>query len=128
MMHEVTEWTEIAEMDLLTAQREFDQPHRPNFLATCFHAQQCIEKYLKAFLTFHDQSVAKTHDLGLLLGVCRDFAPHWQVWKEDFNLISSHAIEARYPGEPIGREHADHALRVATAFRDAAREELELGL
>ena len=30
---------------------------------TCFAAQQCAEKYMKAFLVEHDVSFSKTHDL-----------------------------------------------------------------
>ena len=33
----------------------------------CFHAQQCVEKCLKAFLTFAQRHVEKTHSLPRLL-------------------------------------------------------------
>ena len=35
-----------------------------------FHCQQAVEKALKAFLTWHDQPFGKTHDLGLIGGLC----------------------------------------------------------
>jgi HEPN domain-containing protein len=31
-----------------------------------FHAQQAVEKALKAFLVWHDAAYAKTHDIGRL--------------------------------------------------------------
>ena len=50
-MNEVAqEWINKAEGDYLTATREADASP-PNYDAVCFHAQQCIEKLLKALLT-----------------------------------------------------------------------------
>jgi HEPN domain-containing protein len=45
-----TEWVGKAEADFATAQREGTAPEEPNYDATCFHAQQCAEKYMKAQL------------------------------------------------------------------------------
>ncbi|MEL6262202.1 MAG: HEPN domain-containing protein [Cyanobacteria bacterium J06626_6] len=36
--------------DFATAQRELDVTKNANYDAVCFHAQQCVEKYLKANL------------------------------------------------------------------------------
>ena len=47
----VMEWVEKAEGDSRTAEREGTVGEGPNYDAVCFHAQQCAEKYLKAFLT-----------------------------------------------------------------------------
>jgi HEPN domain-containing protein len=44
------EWVNKAEADFATAQREIQVTKTPNYDAVCFHAQQCIEKYLKACL------------------------------------------------------------------------------
>ncbi|MBW1960508.1 MAG: HEPN domain-containing protein [Deltaproteobacteria bacterium] len=38
-------------------------------MTVCFHAQQCAEKYLKAFLTFKNIDFPKTHDIGELLAL-----------------------------------------------------------
>ena len=37
----------------------------------CFHAQQAVEKFLKAFLVFHNIDFPKTHDLDFLLLECQ---------------------------------------------------------
>lgn len=39
----------------------------PNAIA--FHCQQAAEKYLKAFLTWHQVAFSKTHDLQELLDI-----------------------------------------------------------
>ncbi|MFQ5675587.1 MAG: HEPN domain-containing protein [bacterium] len=36
--------------DWHTAKRELHVRNNPNYDAACFHAQQCAEKYLKAYL------------------------------------------------------------------------------
>ncbi len=59
------EWVEKAEEDFRVARRE--QGARPAaHNAVCFHAQQCVEKYLKAFLQEHDLPFYRTHDLEAL--------------------------------------------------------------
>mgnify|MGYP000307964815 CR=1 FL=1 len=43
-----------------------------NYTSTiCFHAQQAVEKYLKAFLILHDIDFPRTHDVDYLLLECR---------------------------------------------------------
>jgi HEPN domain-containing protein len=44
------EWIDKAEGDFATARREIRVRQAPNYDAVCFHAQQCVEKYLKARL------------------------------------------------------------------------------
>ena len=63
------EWIEKAEGDFRTALREMRARKQPNYDATCFHAQQCAEKYMKAFLQEKLVPVDKTHDLLRLLSL-----------------------------------------------------------
>ena len=49
----VKEWVDKAEGDFTTASREWRARKCRNHDAVCFHAQQCIEKYLKALLQKH---------------------------------------------------------------------------
>ena len=44
------EWIEKAEDDFAIAGRELRARNNSDYGAACFHAQQCAEKYLKAFL------------------------------------------------------------------------------
>ena len=44
------EWIAKAEEDYLVATREL-KADPPALDAVCFHAQQCIEKYMKAYIT-----------------------------------------------------------------------------
>jgi len=44
----VNEWLRKAEGDFNSALREYRARKFPNYDASGFHAQQCIEKYIKA--------------------------------------------------------------------------------
>jgi len=57
------EWVKKAEGDYQMAGREFRARKNPYYDGVCFHAQQCAEKYLKAFLQEHDQDIPKIHKL-----------------------------------------------------------------
>ena len=66
-IHDTREWIARSREDLDMA--AFALTPKPPFLRDClFHCQQAVEKVCKAFLTFHDESFTKTHnliDLGL---------------------------------------------------------------
>jgi HEPN domain-containing protein len=46
-------WMRKADNDLKTAKDELNT-EEPATDTICFHAQQCAEKYLKAFLIYHE--------------------------------------------------------------------------
>jgi HEPN domain-containing protein len=55
-------WCLKAENDLKNACHEVEHED-PALDTVCFHAQQTAEKYLKAYLLFHDCEIPKTHVL-----------------------------------------------------------------
>lgn len=62
----VQKWILKAQSDFKTAKDEILMKD-PATDAICFHCQQSVEKYLKAFLTFYKIRVGKTHNLALLI-------------------------------------------------------------
>ena len=82
----------------------------------CFHSQQAVEKYLKAFLTDKDVRFEKIHDLRTLLELCiredRDFE---KLDKERISKLSFYAVDLRYPDEFYipSIEEARNALNIA---------------
>ena len=64
------EWIVKAEGDYASALREFRARKNPNYDSACFHAQQCVEKYLKGIMQGRNIPFGKTHDLCLLLAPC----------------------------------------------------------
>ena len=113
----VQEWIDKAAGDFLTATREA-QADPPNYDAACFHAQQCIEKLLKASLIAKEEIPPKTHDLTILGGLLSSLDPHWHWPVEELRLLSRSATVFRYPGETAGRAEADAALRVSRTMRE----------
>jgi HEPN domain-containing protein len=126
MRPEVTEWISYAERDLITAKREFPQEDQPNYEAVCFHSQQCVEKYLKGYLTNLDVSFPKTHDLVKLVRLCLPYVPGWADWERRLYQLDSYALEARYPGDRTTKEEAEDALGLSEEFRLLVRSELGL--
>lgn len=112
----VQEWIDKAEGDYLTAMREADASP-PNYDAVCFHAQQCIEKLLKALLTAKGNTPPKTHDLTVLDRLLSSICPEWHWPIEELRLLSSAAVIFRYPGEFAGPEEADASLVACKAMR-----------
>lgn len=87
-------WLGKADMDLLSAQRLLEI--EPKILDNaCFHSQQAIEKYLKAFLTYHGRDIERTHNIIFLLSECASFDPAFATI--DPQNINVYAVQGRYP-------------------------------
>jgi HEPN domain-containing protein len=89
-------WIEKAEKDLLTSERElsFQDPVTDT---VCFHCQQAVEKYLKAFLVFHQVYFTKTHNIGSLIELCATIDASFNDELEDADTLTDYAVEIRYP-------------------------------
>lgn len=122
MKAEILPWIAKAEGDFATMEREFRARKAPNYDSVCFHAQQGIEKYLKARLVEADIYFPKMHDLGQLLNLVAPVEPMWESFRLALNRISYYAVEFRYPGAFSTREDARESVKMYRAFRKAARQ------
>ena len=117
------EWIQKAEADFQTVQRELRARKHPNLDGACFHAQQCVEKYLKARLQESDIPIPKTHDLARLLDLLKGVEPLWEPMRPACDRLTVFAVRFRYPGRNATRDTAKTALRICrelrTIFRDA---------
>jgi HEPN domain-containing protein len=123
----VRAWFKKAENDLTTAEHTMKLKHPPCD-TVCFHAQQCAEKYLKGFLTFHEIDFPKTHSLEDLVSLCRDVAPPIESELEDIETLSSYGVEVRYPDEiyyDIPKEDAVEAINIAKRVKVIILKHLE---
>ena len=119
------EWIEKAEEDYNSA-KWLQQSPNPVHNSICFHVQQCIEKYLKAWLQEANISFSKTHDLQELLDLIVSTVSAWQTWKPGFKIISTYAVDSRYPGDSATAENTQHAMQICDEVRQAIRTQLEL--
>lgn len=123
----VREWLAKADGDYRTARREFDVADGANHDAVCFHAQQCIEKTIKAMLIQRKIAPPRTHDLVEIAKLLHDCCPSWQGSKEGLRLLTQAGIAFRYPGDFAIREHAAKALAACTELRDELSKLIESG-
>ena len=84
----------------------------------CFHAQQCAEKALKAFLVMHDEHVQRTHSLPHLIERCRQHDDGFERFAECAPGLTVYAVTGRYPDDwiEIGENEARAAIESATAI------------
>ena len=120
------EWIVRAEDDFRVAKREIKVQDEPSFSAVCFHAQQCTEKYLKAFLQENKIPFVKTHDLVYLLELMLPLKPLWSVYRSTLETISTYAVDVRYPGEEVSKEEALKAVALAAEIRELIRGEVTM--
>lgn len=121
MKSELSEWVAKAEGDFVTARREISAIECPNYDAVCFHAQQCVEKYLKARLVAAGRPFPKIHDLSALLNLVLPLEPSWVSLLEELDDLTDLGVEVRYPGMTADREDADESVRTAEKVRSLVR-------
>ena len=83
------EWVAKAEGDLHSCLRETRARKNANYDSACFHAQQCVEKYLKARLQEAGAPIPKTHNLEDLLNRLLAFEPRWATLKPTLINLSN---------------------------------------
>ena len=121
----VQEWIKKAEGDFYTAIREYRARKFPNYDAAGFHAQQCIEKYLKAVLQYHRVEFRKIHDLLALKELTQPFIPELELYKAFLAYLNQFAVHFRYPGETATKEQAKQAIKAMKVLREVIRKHLE---
>lgn len=119
------EWIEKAENDYAAVQQLLQAPN-PLHDIICFHSQQCIEKYLKAWLQEANIHTPRTHNLQELLDLIIHVLPIWFHWQPDFKRITTYAVDPRYPGDSRTAEDTQHANRICEEVRQAVRAQLKL--
>jgi len=112
------EWIIKAENDLKTASHTLKMRRGCPTDTVCFHAQQCVEKYLKAFLVGKGIDFPRTHDIEHLVALLPE-----SIWLrlsiEEQRRLTAYATVTRYPGdyEPIPLTEAQQSVRLARRVR-----------
>jgi HEPN domain-containing protein len=118
----VEAWMGKAEEDRLCIRNNLAAATVP-WAVVCFHAQQAVEKYLKAFLIAQAVRVERTHDLEYLLGECLRYDPSLAPLQDDCQALAAFAVDSRYPDvlpdddEPIGRQAVTMCDRICGELR-----------
>ncbi len=115
------EWVAKAENDLRTAAHTLNLGDECPTDTVCFHAQQCVEKYLKAYLSWKGVDFPKTHDIERLVGLVPRAAQP-DLTEEEQAVLTDYATAARYPGwGQIPLRQARRAVAIARRTRKQMR-------
>src|SRR5262249_53228363 len=121
----VREWLAKADNDLTNAAHTLTLGEGCPTDTVCFHAQQCIEKHIKALLIFRATAFPKTHDIHVL----RALLPPKLRPKLDNKVqdrLTQYATVMRYPGAgpDIPLAEARKAVAIARRVRKEVRRHL----
>jgi HEPN domain-containing protein len=119
------QWMTKAEADFLTAEHLCNSGEEYVY-GVVFHAQQASEKYLKAFLVWHQIEFQKTHDIAVLLKLASGVDEEMVNSLSDAQELTPYGVEYRYPGEYPDASVADarRALNLAGQVRKEVRRRL----
>lgn len=118
-------WVEKADNDLKNASHTLTLGDDCPTDTVVFHAQQCVEKYLKALLVVDGIDFPRTHSLSILVDLVEE-SKRPALTTEEQERLTDYAATTRYPGdyEDISLEEARRATEIATRVRGEAREKL----
>lgn len=107
-------WLKKARTDLRVAEKLLEIGEEPWVIA--FHAQQAVEKALKAYLVLHNKHFGKVHNIARLIDLCAEVNQDFnQLYELGVDELYPLAIEARYPdtGVEVTMDEAEEAVRKA---------------
>jgi HEPN domain-containing protein len=119
------EWVLKAELDFKTADHLCQSG--PDYAGgVAFHSQQAAEKYLKAFLVWHQIEFQKTHDIEALLKLTRNVEGKLSEILQDAVVLTPYGVDYRYPGDypEVTENDAERALHLAGRVREEVRSRL----
>ena len=122
----VEAWIDKAEEDYRIALAALRQKKHPAYNATCFHCQQCAEKYLKGFLVRHEIAFPKIHDLRELNLLCIGADSTFSLLSTPALLLKNYAVPFRYPGASATAVEAREAVAAMKQVRQFVRQRLGL--
>lgn len=109
-------WVQFADEDLRLAEHALGLASGCPYRLIAYHAQQCAEKYIKAFLVFSDIDFPYTHNMRRLMQLCGD-----DIFQalHDADALTPFAVTTRYPGldDEVSKSEALSAIALAKKVR-----------
>lgn len=92
----------------------------------CFHAQQAVEKSIKAVLALHDIPYPRRHDLAELMALVKPVAAELLPFEHDITSMTPFAVDIRYDNEfEPSKDKAEESLEIATKVHELTRKRIE---
>ena len=110
----VQQWLKKANLDLQAAKLlcagELD-----DYFVSGFHAQQAVEKYIKAFLVRYQIEFPKTHDIRRLRQLVARQNATLAERLESADVLTPYGVDMRYPEEfeVVSQKRAEQAVALA---------------
>jgi HEPN domain-containing protein len=117
MKRQAKAWLKSAYDDLLTIQELIGNELLTHVVA--YHAQQAIEKSLKAILEDRSEPVPRIHNLITLRGMVEEFF-QFDEDSEIFDQINELYVDSRYPTDLGYLPEGKPSVVTAAAFQDTA--------
>ncbi len=93
----IKNWLFRANEDIAVIERLIESGPQSYTSSICFHAEQAVEKFLKAFLAYHDIDFPRTHDVDFLILECQ------KIDKDTFDIdlknLTEFGVSLRYPDD-----------------------------
>lgn len=126
IFRKVKQWMIYGDEDLRLARHTLTLLSGCPYRLIAYHAQQCAEKYLKAYLVYHRIDFPYTHNISRLLELCEENS-RWLGRIYEAEELTAFAITARYPGEDerVTKKEALRAVDIATKVRQTVRKTLK---
>jgi HEPN domain-containing protein len=117
----VREWFVKAEEDFLAASHLLEETPGAYPSVIAFLSQQTAEKYLKAFLAWHDVDFPKTYALGVILDLVATVDHGLSESLHEATLLTAYGVPVRYPwGLPkLSISQVKRAFEIAGEVRKA---------
>jgi HEPN domain-containing protein len=122
----IDEWVDKADADCqgAVALQRLRQAPLPDLV--CYHCQQCIEKYLKAYLIAHGETPPRTHDLEQLLKLCTVYDSTLLSQQPLAQALNPFGVLVRYRDLSATLADAQDAIKTMRRLRRVPRRKLGL--
>lgn len=119
IIKKVRQWISYGDEDLHLAKHGLTLANNTPYRLIAYHAQQCTEKYLKAYLVYYRIDFPYTHNIARLLELCPD-QHEWDKDLKDAEELTPFSITTRYPteDEPVTESEAKRAIEITEIVRD----------
>ncbi len=125
ILRKVNQWMKYGDEDLHMANHALNMTDECPYRLIAYHAQQCAEKYLKAYLVYKGIDFPYTHNISRLLELCAE-KNKWTKMIQNAEELTPFAITTRYPGEDeeVNREEAIRSIEIASKVKDVVKKAL----
>jgi len=117
----IARWVRLAEGDLAMARLGLEAQQFDVYELVGFHAQQAVEKFIKAFLARSAIDFEDQHDIDYLQRLVQKVDTALASRIDPAVSLNRYAVGTRYPGRypAVTREQAEAAVRIAEQVRGA---------